>query len=346
MINFPEFYYSIFGIGNPLMDFIVNMDFDFLNKLQAHPGSMNLISDEERKNLFTILKKFNTKLGGSCANTLRGFAWLSKQDAVDPPLYTGAIGKDDIGKKYKKQMEKLGIIVNMAKCQCSTGLSIIINTPDNERTMFTYLGACQEYSEDDLNIEQLKQSKILYTTGYMWDTESQKKAIYKATEVAKNNSVTIVFDLADPFVVKRNREEFLEWIPQNVDILFGNFDEIVMMIEENHLDNRKDIDKEDLIKKGGFLAPIVIMKTGAEGCYVNEKGNILKIPGKKVKVVDTIGAGDIFASGFLFGLIKERKVRECAVLANSFAAGIVTLDGCNISKLNQKEILSCWNSTD
>lgn len=314
------------------MDFIANEDFSFINRMNTKLGTMNLISDDEKKAIINKLSGYKNVPGGSCANTMRGIAWLSKADQIPQPLYSGAVGRDETGAKYTEQMEELGIITRMGKGKKQTGVSIVIVTPDFERTMFTYLGACQEYEESSVDIKMLESSKFLHIAGYMWDTESQKNAVRKAISIAKGNGVKVSFDVADPFVVNRNRDDFNSWMPGTVDVLFGNREEIEAMVKKNGND-------EDVIKAAGYLSPLVIMKTGADGCYLNDSGNIFHIDGIKVKVVDTIGAGDSFASGFLYGLVKEKSVKECAVIANRLAARIVEVEGANLEKVDPAEVL-------
>ena len=314
------------------MDYVAYAGFDLLEELGAKPGTMNLITEAQRKALLSTIKDYKFIPGGSCANTIRGLAWLGRIREIQPPLYAGSVGKDSVGEEYISQMRRLGIEVQISQKECETGVSVIIVTPDLERTMFTFLGSCREYSKHDLDVTRLHTSQYLHTTGYMWDTITQKTATQFAIEQARAHGVPVSFDLADPFVVQRYREDFLLWIPETVAILFGNREEVSLMLQ-------KEGEDEELIRDAGSLAPLVLMKVGAEGCYANERGTIHKIDGRHVEAVDTIGAGDFFAAGFLFGMVSGESVRVSSTLANSFAAGIVAVEGCNLSKLDQKDIL-------
>ncbi len=324
---------SVFGIGNPLMDYVAYEDYSFIKALDTQSGTMKLISEAEKEEIISKLSSYKNIPGGSCANTMRGIAWLSKADPVPKPLYSGAVGADSIGEKYKLQMEKLGIVTRMGKGSRQTGVSIVIVTPDYERNMFTYLGACQEYDDSAVDMEMLKNSKYLHIAGYMWDTDSQKNAVRKAINFAKNNGIRVSFDVADLFVVNRNRDDFNAWMPGTVDVLFGNREEITTMICQEGND-------EDIIKIAGKLSNLVVMKLGKDGCFINDSGNIFHIPGIKVKVVDTIGAGDFFASGFLYGLIKGKSSKESAIIANRLAARIVEVEGASLQKIDPKEVLA------
>lgn len=324
---------SVFGIGNPLMDFVVNADDDFINSLEAEKGTMKLISAGEKDKLLSSISTYKNIPGGSCANTLRGIAWLSKYAAIEKSVFSGAVGKDVVGNQYITMMEKeYGILPRFSQKEKATGICIAIVTPDYERTMFTYLGACEDYSKEDIDFNTLKQAGIFHFTAYMWNTDNGKKAMKKASQFCRQNGITISFDLADPLMVKFHKEEFLQWIPAHVDILFGNRDEISQITGISGEDR-------EIILKAGDLSPLVIMKIGADGCLVNQKGFITFKKGIKVNAIDTVGAGDSFASGFLYAYARDLDVGTCAEIANSLAARIVTVEGCDYSKLTQKEIL-------
>jgi sugar/nucleoside kinase (ribokinase family) len=323
---------SVFGIGNPLMDYVAHGEFQLLKSLGATAGTMNLITLEQKHRILQNVTRYSNIPGGSCANTVRGLAWLGSVDPIAPPLYTGAVGRDSVGREYTEVLEKLGIHTKMGQKSSETGVSVIIVTPDYERTMFTYLGACRQYSIQDLDLDLLGRSSYLHITGYMWDTESQKKATLAALNTARKKGIRVSFDLADPMAVKRYKKDFERLIPDCVDVLFGNREEISLMLDRQG-------SYRELAEAAGALTPLVIMKVGADGCLVNDGGHISHIAGEKVEPVDTIGAGDFFASGFLFGLIKGKSSVECAVLANRLAAGIVTVEGCSLHKLDPTTIL-------
>ena len=324
---------SVFGIGNPLMDFVVNVDEDLIKTLGTEKGTMSLMDAEKKEKLKSSISLYKNIPGGSCANTLRGIAWLSKHDPIDKTVYSGAVGKDDVGDKYISMMgEEYGILPIIPRKEKATGICIAFVTPDYERTMFTYLGACEEFSENDVDLETLKNAKILHFTGYMWSTENEKKAVMKASQFCKDQGVKISFDLADPVMVKFQKKNFLDWIPRYVDILFGNAEEI------SKITDKKGSDSE-IAQAAGNLSKVVIMKTGAKGCLVNDNGNIIPVKGLKVDAIDTVGAGDAFASGFLYGYTKGMDLETCAKIANRIAAGIVTVEGCDFSKLRQEDVL-------
>ncbi len=327
--------YSVFGLGNPLLDFIAEGEFALIEALHTRPGTMNLVTLEEMKKVLDLVNSYRNIPGGSAANTTRGIAWLSRVKPVLPPVYCGAVGQDAIGRQYGEILSRSGVESRLVNKDALTGCSVIIVTPDQERTMFTFLGACRKYLVQDLDLQALGRSQYLYVCGYMWDTDNQKRAVAKAVEWARLKSVTVVFDLADPFVVQRYREEFQSWITSGVDILLGNREEIQLMLGKSE---DAPID-EPLIRLAGEMARLVVMKIGADGCWVNEEGSVCHVPAYSVRAVDTTGAGDSFASGLLYGLLRGLSPVSAARLANRMAAASVTVVGCDFNSLDPHWVL-------
>jgi len=325
--------YSVFGIGNPLMDYVAYEEYALLEMLGATAGTMNLIDRDQREQLLARLAHYYTIPGGSCANTMRGIAWLAEVDPLPGPCFSGAVGKDEIGDCYTAEIVKLGIESRIVRKTSETGVSTIIVTPDCERTMFTFLGACREFGPEDLDMERLDQASCLHAAGYMWDTDAQKQATLAAVARARRIGLRVSFDLADPFVVQRYRGDFLDWIPGTVDVLFGNREEIGLMMQAGGAED------EQLILRIASLAPLVVMKVGARGCYVCDRGRVFFSPGAEARAMDTTGAGDFFAAGFLFGLLKGQSLEAAAELANRFGAAIVEVEGSSLVQLDQRDIL-------
>jgi len=330
--------FSIFGLGNPLLDFIAPVDFQTLERTAAPKGTMNLVDAARMQQILEMVSGYTNIPGGSCANTLRGISWLKRAEVpagtpLDPVIYTGAVGEDELGDRYREILEQAGVVQRLVRKPVPTGCSVILVTPDYERTMFTHLGACREYGWRDLDLEALDRSRLLYFTAFMWDTESQKEAVMLAIDRAKAGGIPIAFDLADPFAVSRSRSEFLGLIPSRVDVLFGNREEYRMMFGE------KRTDLETVEEAGRFCAT-ALMKVGHDGCYLNDHGRVEKLPGFKVDAVDTTAAGDCFAAGFLYGRLTGRSAAASARLANHLAASIVTVRGCDFGSLDPMPIVS------
>ena len=327
--------YSLYGVENPLMDVIAHVDYGFLRRFGKSPGTMHLVDYPEVAALVAELGTSRRSPGGSAANTARGIAWLSSPggqqlrhaalggaDAapLDPPVFNGAIGRDERGDEFASAIERSGVRGSLVRKETPTGTSVILVTPDGERTMNTFLGACRDFQVEDLDLERLAASRLLYLTGYLWDTDNQRRAAQRASEAARTHAIPVVFDLADPFAVRRYADQFRAWLPGRVDILFGNRDELALLTGGSC--------DEDCVSDAARYAPLVIMKTGEEGCVVGWEGKWENVPGLRVEVVDTTGAGDAFAAGFLYGRLLGEPPLRCAVLANALAARVVGIEGC------------------
>jgi sugar/nucleoside kinase (ribokinase family) len=324
---------SIIGVGNPLMDIITPVAYDFLAEQQVKPRTMNLVDEQTFLRVYGKLQGSRLSPGGSCANTLKGFAFLAAGDGLPRPVYIGAVGDDDIGRRYISNIRAMGVESRIVVKQQATGASLILVTPDSERTMLTNLGACRSITADDVELSLADKAAVLHFTGYQWDTENQKQLVKMMAQRAKTKGVMVSFDLADPFVVERYREEFLAWIPHHVDLLFGNFEEYSLLVGSRE-------QYEDVLSAAKGLAEIVIMKTGSHGAYYCSRDEQAHCPGFAVKAVDTTGAGDAFAGGFLYGLFKDLSLRESVRLANRIASLIVSTKGCDYDSISwSKDII-------
>jgi len=227
----------------------------------------------------------------------------------------------------------LGVQSRIIRKDAQTGVSIVTVTPDFERTMFTYLGACRLATEYDIDFSIIEKAEIIHINGYLWDTENQKRAIKQVAEIVKEKGTIISFDLADPFVVKRYRNEFLHWIPEYINVLFGNREEFSLLFDI-HTHGPK------IIEDAKDYADIVLLKVGKQGSYCCNQGNIFYTPACQVKAIDTTGAGDSFVAGFLFNYLSNKPIPQCVKMATAIAGGIVSVEGCDYSKLDYDKILS------
>jgi sugar/nucleoside kinase (ribokinase family) len=328
--GFPMF--SVFALGNPLLDFIAPVDPSILAALDAKKGTMNLVDRDGMERVLSKLNGYTNIPGGSAANTLRAVSWLDRHGQVEGLLFCGAVGPDTRGSAYNGSLKSAGINVQVVTKSLPTGCSVILVTPDHERTMFTYLGACREYELEDLDLGALSSSRIFYTTGYMWDSDNQKKAVRRAMEHSRERGVEVFFDLADPFVVQRSHEEFLSWLPSRVDVLFGNRDEFRIMFGP-------DLDDRQLLARAEEVSPVLLMKTGCDGCLVSDHGTVHTVEGFCVEPLDTTAAGDCFSAAFIFASLQGYPPVLAARLANRLAASIVTVLGCDFSGLDSELIL-------
>jgi sugar/nucleoside kinase (ribokinase family) len=310
------------------MDVIAHVDYEFLRRFGKSPGTMHLVEYAEVAALLGELGPSRTSPGGSAANTARGVAWLSGRDgqALRRSVLGGAVGSDPRGEEFSSKIARAGVLASLARKETPTGTSVILVTPDGERTMNTFLGACRDFQLADLDLQRLAASRLLYLTGYLWDTDNQRRAAEHAVEFARSHDprIPVAFDLADPFAVRRYAELFRAWLPGRVDILFGNRDELALLTG--------GACEEDCVSEAARYAPLVVMKTGEKGCLVGWEGRWENVPGLRVDVVDTTGAGDAFAAGFLYGKLLGESPMDCARLANVLAARVVGEEGCTYDR--------------
>jgi sugar/nucleoside kinase (ribokinase family) len=326
----------VFSVENPLVDIIARVDAAFLEARGKRPGTMHLIDEAESAALVAALgapgsgsTAPRTLPGGSAANTLRGVAWLNRDEALAPPLYGGAVGRDALGDGYRTALRAAGVEPALVRTDARTGTSIILVTPDGERTMNTNLGACRRFRAGDLDLGRLARSRLLYLTGYLWDTDNQREAAEQAAAFARARGIPVAFDLADPWVVERYFERFRDWVPRSVDLLFANGKELALLTGAAC--------DEDCMAAARAIAPVVVMKVGARGCWVGGRDAATPelVPTQPVKPLDTTGAGDSFAAGWLYAALRGREPAACAKLANAVARGIVGVYGCDYEAVGE-----------
>ncbi|MBP5706774.1 MAG: adenosine kinase, partial [Spirochaetales bacterium] len=303
---------------------------DVLKKLKLDKGIMHLVDDNKSREIASAISEYKTisAPGGSCANTMSTISMLGGKS-----VYTGIVADDMFGRMYENKIAGRGVKTLIRKMsEGITGQSIILTTPDAERTMNTNLGVCRNYAKSDINVDVLSDSTVFHCTGYHWDTDCQKEAVKFAMNTAKNKKVKVSFDIADPFCIGRNAEEFMKVISENVNILFGNKEEIKMLTG-----------KEDPIEGGKKIADmgvdIVVVKVGSEGSYIFQNGKMIKVDIYKAdKVLDSTGCGDIYGGGFLYGLAKGYDLEKCGKIASYMAAQIISVPGVQLESLDFDKI--------
>lgn len=305
--------YDVVGLGSAIVDVLAHVDEAFLSKHDMRKGNMQLVDEAYSKTLYSQLGQTLECSGGSVANTLAGMASLSAKTA-----FIGKVANDQLGAIFTHDMKGVGVHYNSKTVTSpATANCLICVTPDGERTMSTYLGACTQLTEADINESLIASSSVFYIEGYQWDMDNAKAAIKKAIACAKKHSVKVALTLSDTFCVHRFREEFLSLIKDDVDILFANESELTALTEENDFDAA-------VTSLQTILRDVAAITRGAKGCVVVAKNTITSVSGEVVsKVVDTTGAGDLFASGFLYGLTHGKNLEQCAKLGNRCAAEII-----------------------
>jgi len=305
---------DIVGIGNAIVDVLTTTDDSVLERLSLNKGSMTLIDANKAKELYEITTNRIQRSGGSVANSLACIAQLGGKTA-----FIGRVKNDELGEIFTEEISTTGTIFKTPTSSVgpSTARCIIFITPDAQRTMCTYLGASVLLEPRDLDFSAVKEAKILYLEGYLWDNPAAKDAFIKAAEIAKNAGRKVALSLSDSFCVNRHRESFVKLVRNHIDILFANDDEIKALYKTSSLNTAIEE-----LKKTCDLAAITIGK----------KGSILISSGKEInidpfifgKAIDTTGAGDLYAGGFLKGLADGLKPEISARIGSICAGHIVT----------------------
>lgn len=326
---------NIYGIGNTLIDMLCYISEEELNAQGLHKGTMSLIDKERHIELLDFLsdKNISVSAGGSAPNTMI----CLKQLGVNTSL-GGGVGDDKLGKIYHEKLKTIGVNDELTEQKEPTGTSIILLTEDRERTMNTYLGANRCYDESDVNIDTAKKADLFYFTGYMWDTEPQKRAIKKVLEICKKNKTKVAFDLADPFAVGRYRQTFLSLIENYCDIVFANSEEARYLFD--------NYDAKECCKSMGKLCDIAVVKNGIKGSFIAENKKIISIPvSGSSSPVDTTGAGDTYAAGFLYGISKGYDTEKAGAIASYLAGEIISIMGAQFSEEKSLEVRSYIEKT-
>ncbi|MFH1728575.1 MAG: adenosine kinase [Pseudomonadota bacterium] len=312
--------YDIFGLGNPLVDVIGRVDDEFISKMGLEKGIMQLIDRGFQEKLLQMLEGRNLNIisGGSASNTMIALSHFGINS-----VFAGKVANDSLGRKFVSEIERANVTSSVTCGEGdNTGTSIVLVTQDGERTMNTYLGMCRKFSIEDLDIDKLLASRILYFTGYMWDTDAQKEAAIKALDLALENNIDVIFDVADPFAVSRNKDVFNDLIKKYVKIVFANEEEVKML---TGIDDPKKAALEL-----GKHCEIAIVKLGGHGSLVVSDDRIIEIPVCKVDLKDTTGAGDMFAAGFIYGFIKGYDLEKSGKIASFSAACVVKQLGARL----------------
>jgi sugar/nucleoside kinase (ribokinase family) len=310
--------YDVLGIGNAIFDVLVQTDEGFLKAHGMTKGGMALIDEDRAVSIYRDMgKNSGTAVemsGGSAANTIVGVANLGARAA-----YVGKVRDDQIGGFYTHDIRAAGVAFETkpATGGPATGCSYILVTPDGERTMNTYLGAAQELTPADIDEAQVAASAIVYLEGYLWDPKSAKEAFVKASTIAHGAGRQVALTLSDAFCVGRYRSEFLDLMRGGtVDLIFANEAELTSLYETSDFDAALAQLRRD-VKLG-------VVTRSEKGCVVASNDSVLAVPAFPIqKLVDTTGAGDLFAAGFLFGLVRNAGHENAGRLGALAAAEII-----------------------
>ena len=306
--------YDVLGIGNAIFDVLVQTDEGFLEAHGMTKGGMSLIDEARAAEIYRDMGPAVEMSGGSAANTIVGLANLGARTA-----YVGKVRDDQIGRLYTHDIRAAGVAFETRPADDgpATGCSYILVTPDGERTMNTYLGAAQELMPDDIDAAQVAASSIIYLEGYLWDPKSAKDAFVKASTIAHEAGRQVALTLSDSFCVDRYRGEFLDLMRGGtVDLVFANEAELHSLYQTSDFDTALAQLRVD--------TKLGVVTRSEKGCVVVAKDGITVVPAFPIdKMVDTTGAGDLFAAGFLFGLVRGAGYENAGKLGALAAAEII-----------------------
>ena len=311
---------KILGIGNAIVDVLAKVDDEFLIKRNFIKGSMKLINKSEFEDLKKNIKIEKIVAGGSIANTMSGIAYLKGS-----PSFIGKINSDSFGEIYKKSLEDINVDFPyiQKKENLSTGASIILITPDSERTMCTYLGISSHLSESDINQNNIINNELIFLEGYLWDKGTSEKMFKHAINIAKKSKVKIAMSLSDIFCVTRHKEDFYNLLKNDLDILIGNENEI------NELTNKTNL--LDSINQLKEFNKLIVITRSEKGSVAIKDNEIINCESTKVnKILDLTGAGDLFAAGFLKEYLEKSEIKKCLITGSILASKIIQRIGARL----------------
>lgn len=307
---------KVIGIGNAIVDVLCKVDDKFITDNNLTKGTMKLVDEKEFKKLLSNLKIEGTVSGGSVANSIVGMSQLG-----DEVSFIGKVNDDELGKKYIEGLKNENVkYFNQSKKETiPTGSCLILITPDSERTMCTFLGIAGKISEQDIDIEAIKSAEITFLEGYLWDEGHPQKAFEKAMSIAQKSAMS----LSDPFCVNRHKNSFLDLVKNKLDIVFANEKEAMSLI------NAKNF--SEVITFAKNLNKLIIITRAEKGSVAIHGTEVLEIHAKlNLKIIDLTGAGDLFAAGFLHGLVNKKNYIESLSLGTQMASKIIQKIGARL----------------
>ena len=307
---------KILGIGNAIVDVLCKISDDFLIKNDLTKSTMKLIDELEFKKLLSSLKIEETISGGSVANSIVGLSQLGNEVG-----FIGKVSDDALGNQYENGLTKENVqyLYDKKEEPIATGSCLILITPDSERTMCTFLGTAGKISDQDVNEKNIKKSEIIFLEGYLWDEGEPKKAFDKAIRNSKKTAMS----LSDLFCVERHKSNFLDLVKNKLDIIFANEQEITSLIDANSFEEIISFSKQ--IKKN------VVITRGDKGAISILNDELIECEAKKnLNIKDLTGAGDLFAAGYLHGIINNLSIKECLIKGTELSSKIIQKIGARI----------------
>jgi sugar/nucleoside kinase (ribokinase family) len=304
---------DVVGIGNAIVDIIASADDAFLETHAMVKGGMMLVDEQRAEAIYALMGPAVISSGGSAGNTIAGIASLGGRTG-----YIGKVRDDEFGNAFRHDITAAGTIFRTPSATSgpATAQCLILVTPDSQRTMNTYLGACTNIKPEDIDAELIASAQYTYLEGYLYDDPAAKRAFHSAAEIAHAAKRCVALSLSDPFCVERHRSDFLSLVDHHVDLLFANQAEIEALFACGF---------DEAIERLRPMTDLAAVTRGPAGSLVVTKNEVIEIAAEPVeRVVDTTGAGDLYAAGFLFGLTRGVSLRECGRLGSIAAAEIIS----------------------
>ena len=306
--------FDVLCIGNAIVDVIAKVEDGFVSRHGLVKGSMNLIDEARAEQLYADMGQAIEVSGGSAGNTAAGVASLGGK-----ATYFGKVKNDQLGAIFRHDMRAQGVSFDTIPAEDgpATARSFILVTPDSERTMNTYLGACVNFTTSDVDASTVEAAQVTYMEGYLWDRPEAKDAFKLAAKIARAAGRKTSITLSDSFCVERHRDSFLELIRNDIDIVFANETEIKSLYQTASFDEARQAISKD--------CPIAVLTRSEAGCVVVKGSEVHASPAHPVsRVVDVTGAGDLFAAGFLYGVTNGKSLAESARIGSMAAAEVIS----------------------
>lgn len=306
--------FDVVGIGNAIVDVISQETDTYIDSYDLVKGSMSLIDTERAENLYSAMSNPQELAGGSAGNTIGGIASFGGEAS-----FIGKVADDHLGRVYVEDSQSRGVTFSVEKASPNedpTGRSMIIVTPDGQRTMNTYLGAATTLYRSEIPLLEVQNAAVLFCEGYIWDIDVTKDAIRYAIEHAQSSGAKISFTLSDSFCVQRHFDQWHELLDSSIDVLFGNEEELATLTGEDRF--------EDAVEAVRGRCEILCATRGGQGSWIITEDETIEVPAVQVpKVIDTTGAGDQYAAGFLYGLTQGMSLYDSGCLGSAAAAEVI-----------------------
>jgi sugar/nucleoside kinase (ribokinase family) len=319
--------HDVVGIGSPLLDVIVNVEEKVLHALGFEKGGMNLVTKEESDRILEYIKdhKKDVASGGSVANTVSGASLLGNKAAL-----IGVIGDDEHGDIYESHIQEAGVKNHLFRHdEHATGHAIALITPDGERTFATHLGAASQIRDEHVFDEDVKGSKVLHIEAYQLEDPATREAMFLAMKAAKKSGVKVSLDLSDPWLIDRAKDVFVEVVDRFADVVFAN---------EEEAKKFSGLDEESAVHHIATMCDTAVVKLGEKGSIIKSNGRLYRVDPHGVDVINSNGAGDMYAAGILHGIVNDLSMDEAGRVASHVAALVVASPGARMDKRHHEEI--------